>query len=151
MVGPQFVGERGNARPKPALVTMNMNDQEKVRCLYPDILDGGGLLSVVRALFGTRIVSIRISGFGTGQNYARIELADKSSQIFLLLDQRDFSFDFWRVGQKQASGTTPNLQAVIASIEHWVTGDGDVDALVRAYPFVLPHKRKRVTHWREPS
>ena len=117
-------------------IAIPMNEDEKVRSLYPDILEKGGLLPVIRALFANRVPGVTINGFGTGQNFAHVELADKSSQIFLRLDERGFSFDFWRAGQKQASGTTPNLREVRTSVEQWLTGNGDVDALAKAYPFV---------------
>ena len=47
-----------------------MNEDEKIRSLYPDILERGGLLGVVRALLGPRVMGAEINGFGTGQNYA---------------------------------------------------------------------------------
>jgi hypothetical protein len=115
-----------------------MNDEDKFRTFYPDILEKGGLLQVVRALLVARIAGITVNGFGTGQNYAHVQLADKSSQIFLRLNEREFDFDFWRAGQKQASGTTSNLQDMRASVEQWLTGNGDVEELAKAYPFVRP-------------
>lgn len=113
-----------------------MNEEEKFRAFYPDILENGGLLQVVRALLAGRVAGIAVNGFGTGQNYVHVQLADRSSQIFLRLNEREFDFDFWQAGQKRASGTSSDIQEVGASVEQWLTGNGDVDAFSKAYPFV---------------
>lgn len=136
MVGSHRMDEKRKARSKPIQVTKYMNDEDKFRALYPDILENGGLLQVVRLLLVGRVAGIAVNGFGTGQNYAHIQLADKSSQIFLRLNEREFDFDFWQAGEKRASGTSPHLDEVRASIEYWLTGDGDVNALVKVCPFV---------------
>ncbi len=120
-----------------------MNEDEKVRSLYPDILERGGLVSVVRAMLEARPVPSTINGFGTGQNYAHVQLGDKSSQIFLCLDERCFSFDFWQSGHERASGTSSNLEDVGAAIEYWLTEEGGVEALVRAFPFVRQREAGR--------
>jgi hypothetical protein len=117
-------------------VTKRMNEDAKIKTLYPDIFEAGGLLSVIRTLLENRLEGAEINGLGTGHSYAHVRLGDKSSQVFLGLEERCFLFDFWCAGNKQASGASAHLDDVAASVEVWLKGDGRVEALVKACPFV---------------
>jgi len=67
------------------------------------------------------------------------ELEHIMERAFALSERTEIQsaeINFWQSGQKRASGTSPNLEDVGAAIEYWLTEEGGVEALVRAFPFV---------------
>ncbi len=113
-----------------------MNEDEKVQTLYADILDSGGIVSVIRQMLGDCLAGVEINGFGSGQNYVHIRAGQGASQVFLSLEECCFLFDFWIEERKLASGSSANLQDAKASIARWLSKGEDVDDLVRTFPFV---------------
>jgi hypothetical protein len=113
-----------------------MNEDDIIKLYYSDIVEMGGLLSAIRSLMEHGIPGASVNGFGAGRSYARVELEEKSSQVFLCLDERCFNFDFWLSGRKQAFGLSPNLRDAEESIKKWLTGKDDIYALARTFPFI---------------
>ena len=113
-----------------------MSESEKVEALYADILDRGGIVSVVREMFGDGIAGLEINGFGSGQNYTHIRAGQRASQVFLSLEERCFLFDFWEDERKLASGSSANLQDLKASVARWLSKVGSIDDLEETFSFV---------------
>jgi|SRR5579862_2566784 len=115
-----------------------MNENEKIKLLYSDVITQGGLLAVVKGMFKDGPIGIEVNGFGTGQNYVHVQLGQRSSQIFLCLDERLFLFDFWEMGQKRASASSQELADVNAMIQMWLK-QSSIEAISASFPSV--HKR----------
>jgi hypothetical protein len=113
-----------------------MNEAEKVKSIYPDVVENGGLLAVVRRMFKDGPTGVEVNGFGSGQNYAHIKFGQRSSQVFLRLDERRFLFDFWEEQKKRAFASSPDLREVRAAIEKWLQEETSVDSLIVNFPFV---------------
>jgi len=117
-------------------MTNTMTEDEKIRLHYEDILEGSGLVAVLRTMFARECAAIQVHGFGSGLGFASAEFGERSVAVFLALDERCFLFNFCHRGRKQASGSSGDLNLVSASIRRWLLGNINVDALVEEFAFV---------------
>lgn len=99
-----------------------MSDPPIQRELYADIIDAGGLVAAVQvslARYGSplQVTGIPASRFPT---YARIQLHNRFSQIYIAANERLFLFDIWRDGVMYGNGCTAHIDEMIVAIIQWV-------------------------------
>jgi len=108
---------------------------QRIKRLYGDVEDAGGLVNILRPMLSEWMLGTEIHGFGTWQNYAHIQLGERTAQVFLSLMERRFMVDFWKGRQQVARGSSASLEEVKASIGNWLA-EGNVDNLTGTFPFV---------------
>ena len=118
-----------------------MTEDERIKMLYPDLLNAGGLLSAIRTALQGKHASIQINGFGTGLSYAHVQCEQLSAQIFIGIDERRFDFDLWHEGIVQAAGASADFDDVTLAVERWVLGIGAVESLTQEFPFIRRKER----------
>lgn len=107
--------------------------------LYPDIASLGSLQVALQAEFGQAAIPLTVLGQAApGWRYigARIEDAQRHTNVVMGLRERVFTMDFWlSSGVRMAHGNTPGLSAVVGATQAWQSGMRVRD-LNATWPFV---------------
>ena len=111
---------------------MNINDHNYQR-LYPDLIANGGVLNWATELM-VQDSGVAVSGWGP--NYAHIQHRERSAQVFVHLQERQFTFDLWSTGKVFANGEHSDFELVIQVIRDWVTTEKTAEQIEQQTGFV---------------
>src|SRR5262245_3038689 len=107
--------------------------------LYPDLVKHGGLANAIRAAFREIRSSLSASELDKAIRfvaYARVELGDRFSQIYIAAQSRLFLFDFWSRGVNLANGETPDILEMVQAIDKWIGSNCTSAELARDFSCV---------------
>uniref|UniRef100_UPI0040576A95 DUF6193 family natural product biosynthesis protein n=1 Tax=Candidatus Electrothrix sp. TaxID=2170559 RepID=UPI0040576A95 len=107
--------------------------------LYPELIEQGGLANALQATLRKIGSSLSVSELDKSSNfivYARVELGERFSQIYIGTKTRMFSFDFWNCGVCLAHGTTPDILEMVKSIDKWITSGCVTEELASTFRFI---------------
>jgi len=125
------------------------------REFYSDIVDAGGLVAAVQQSLDRNGSPVSATGIPESQfpTYARVELEDRFSQVYVAAEERLFLFDIWRDGVMYGSGRTSDIDEMAAAIAHWV-GDrcsvaeiGQLACIELTEAASVYDNGKEVDHW----
>jgi len=112
--------------------------------LYPEITKAGGLHNALNKAFQSISSELRVkpldkeSLFDLKITYARIELKNKFSQIYLATNSKLYLPDFWTDGVHLANGATDDIHKLVESIHSWLTSEITTTELSNKYNFIKP-------------
>ncbi len=112
------------------------------KILYPDIIKVGGLAKAVNQSL-VRIGSLLSVQDLNLNSYARVELDERFSQIYIALEERLFTFDFWSKGVHLANGSTNNLDQMSKAIDSWIAGKLSIEKMSK-HTFFSPNTYAKV-------
>ncbi|MCA9051630.1 MAG: hypothetical protein KDA89_22985 [Planctomycetaceae bacterium] len=131
---------------------MKLEHAKSIEKLYPDLLAAGGLAVGLEQALVEVGSSLHVRTLDEGLDaeqknimkgfpaYARVEQAERFSQVYIGVEQRMFLYDFWQRGVMLADAATHDLKEVANSIHRWITGLATTRQLANEFPFVKPEK-----------
>ncbi|MEZ6093178.1 MAG: DUF6193 family natural product biosynthesis protein [Pirellulaceae bacterium] len=101
------------------------------RELYADIMDAGGLVAAVQQSLARNESPLSATGIPESRFpvYARVELGDRFSQIYVAAEERLFLFDIWRDGVMYGNGRTADIDEMTRAITNWVGDNSEVSEI----------------------
>ena len=112
-----------------------------VRDKYPDLVAWGGLREAVQSAVREVGSALTVSQVEEFILNARVQSGARFSQVFIVAEERVFTFDFWAHGVYLASGHTPHLTQMASAIDMWVTSGCSTSQLAAAFTFVAVDPR----------
>ena len=112
---------------------------KSINHFYPDLAALGGLsnsLQVALRQIGSSLTVWKAEEPFNFIEYARVEKAPRSSQVYVAAQERLFLFDFWARGVNFATGQSPDLPEAARAIAHWAESGCTSADLAGAFPFV---------------
>lgn len=106
--------------------------------LYPEVVQAGSLqnaLQVVADRAGYGLAVELTSSPGWRQVAARVEADGHSANVLMAQSERSFVVDCWTNHVRMATGSTPDLSAVVGALNSWLQEPG-VRGLVAQWPFL---------------
>lgn len=90
--------------------------------LYSDVIAAGGLVAAVQQSLDRNESPLTATGIAESRfpTYARIELRERFSQIYVAAEERLFLFDIWRDGVMYGNGRTSDIDEMTNAITEWV-------------------------------
>ncbi|MFG2903061.1 DUF6193 family natural product biosynthesis protein [Streptomyces zaomyceticus] len=105
---------------------------------YPDVVRAGSLQNASQAAAdraGYGLVVGLTSSPGWRQVAARVEADGRWANVLMARSERSFAVDCWASDVRMATGTTPDLSAVVGALHAWLRDLG-VRGLVAQWPFL---------------
>ncbi len=109
---------------------------------YPELKKAGGLANAINLEFeklnSTLRVAVDTYYDKIPVTYARVENANKFSQIYIAAEEKLYLPDFWRDGVCLAHGSTDNISQLAKAVNYWLTQNVSTQKLSEYFEFVQP-------------
>lgn len=109
---------------------------------YPELKKAGGLANAINLEFEklNSILRVAVDRYydKIPVTYARVENANKFSQIYIAAEEKLYLPDFWRDGVCLAHGSTDNISQLAKVVDYWLTHNISTQKLSEYFSFVQP-------------
>lgn len=112
------------------------------RTMYPELKKAGGLANAIDIEFEKLSSILKVvvdrNHDKIPLTYARVENANKFSQIYIAAKEKIYLPDFWRDGVCLAQGSTNSISELVKALDYWLTQNVSTHELTKQFNFIQP-------------